>query len=111
LCRLAKDTKVPEAVFRSIEIFGNGLVMSSPDVLEPPRGLSFGDLLDWHLRRGTRPPGSDKQGEPWKKVAFAGDVGVSDKQVRNWIANKSLPNDIITIERVLFGRDQKQCTV
>ena len=85
--------------------------MPSPDVLEPPSGLSFGDLLDWHLRRGTRPPGSDKQGEPWKKATFAGDVGVSDKQVRNWIANKSLPNDIITIERVLFGRDQKQCTV
>jgi len=85
--------------------------MPSPNVLEPPSGLSFGDLLDWHLRRGTRPPGSDKQGEPWKKATFAGDVGVSDKQVRNWIANKSLPNDIITIERVLFGRDQKQCTV
>jgi hypothetical protein len=111
LCRLAKETKLPEVVFRSIEIFGNGPIMPSPDVLEPPSGLSFGDLLDWHLRRGTRPPGSDRQGEPWKKVTFAGDVGVSDKQVRNWIANKSLPNDIITIERVLFGRDQKQCTV
>jgi tetratricopeptide (TPR) repeat protein len=85
--------------------------MPSPDVLEPPSGLSFGDLLDWHLRRGTRPPGSDKQGEPWKKATFAGDVGVSDKQVRNWVANKSLPNDILTIERVLFGRDQKRCTV
>src|SRR5258708_15407121 len=109
-CRLAKDTKLPEAVCRSIEIFGKGPIMPAPDVLEPPSGLSFGDLLDWHLRRGTRPPGSDKQGESWKKVAFAGDVGVSDKQVRNWIANKSLPNDIITIERVLFGRDQKQCT-
>src|SRR6516162_5827598 len=84
--------------------------MPSPDVLEPPSGLSFGDLLDGHLRRGTRPPGSDRQGEPWKKATFAGDVGVSHKQVRNWIANKSLPNDIITIERVLFGRDQKQRT-
>jgi tetratricopeptide (TPR) repeat protein len=106
LWRPAKDTKPPEAVFRSIGIFGNGPVMPSHDALEPPTGLSFGDLLDWHLRRGTRPPGSDKQGEPWKKAAFAGDVGVSDKQVRNWIANKSLPNDTITIERVLFGRDQ-----
>jgi adenylate cyclase len=111
LCRIARDTKRPETVFRSIEIFGNGPIMASPDVLKPPGGLSFGDLLDWHLRRGTRPPGSDKQGEPWKKATFAGDVGVSDKQVRNWIANKSLPNDIITIERVLFGRDQEQCTV
>src|SRR6202051_1071120 len=82
--------------------------MPSHDALEPPSGLSFGDLLDWHLRRGTRPPGSDKQGEPWKKAAFADDVGVSDKQARNWIANKSLPNDTITIERVLFGRDQNQ---
>jgi len=111
LCRRAKDTKLPEAVFRLIEIFRNGPVMPPPDVLEPPSGLSFGDLLDWHLRRGTRPSGSDKQGEPWKKAAFAGDVGVSDKQVRNWIANKSLPNDIITIERVLFGRNQEQSKV
>jgi hypothetical protein len=79
LCRLAKETKLPEVVFRSIEIFGNGPAMPSPDVLEPPSGLSFGDLLDWHLRRGTRPPGSDRQGEPWKKATFAGDVGVSDK--------------------------------
>src|SRR5882724_8739935 len=108
VCRLANDTKLPEAVFRSIEVFGNGPVMPSPDVLEPPSGLSFGDLLDWHLRHGTRPSGSDRQGEAWKKAAFASDVGVSDKQVRNWLANKSLPNDIITIERVLFGRDQKQ---
>jgi tetratricopeptide (TPR) repeat protein len=106
-CRIARDTKRPETVFHSIEIFGNGPIMASPDVLEPPTGLSFGDLLDWHLQRGTRPPGSDKQGEPWKKATFAGDVGVSDKQVRNWIANKSLPNDVITIERVLFGRNQE----
>jgi len=28
--------------------------MPSPDVLEPPSGFSFGDLLDWHLRRETR---------------------------------------------------------
>jgi hypothetical protein len=64
-------------------------------------------MLDWHLRRGTRPRGSDRQGEPWKKTAFAADVGVSNRQVGSWVANKSLPNDVITIERVLFGRDQK----
>jgi hypothetical protein len=46
-----------------------------------------------------------------EKGNFRDDVGVTDKPVRNWIANKSLPNDIITIERVLFGRDQKQRTV
>jgi TolB-like protein len=83
------------------------LAMPSPDVLEPPAGLSFGELLDWHLSRGTRPPGSDRQGEPWKKAAFAEDAGVSDKQVRNWVANNSFPTDTITIERILFGRDQK----
>src|SRR5215471_1918 len=47
LSRLAKDTKLPEMVFRSVEIFGNGPVMPSPDVLDPPSGLSFSDLLDW----------------------------------------------------------------
>jgi tetratricopeptide (TPR) repeat protein len=83
------------------------LAMPSPDVLEPPTGVSFGELLDWHLSRGTRPPGSERQGEPWKKAAFAYDAGISDKQVRNWVANKSLPNYTITIERILFGRDQK----
>ncbi len=80
--------------------------MSLPEAIEPPAGLSFGALLDWHLRRGTRPPGTPNQGMPWKIMAFAGNVGLSDKQVRNWIANKSLPNDTITIERVLIGRDQ-----
>jgi hypothetical protein len=44
-----KDTKLPEAVFRSIEMFGNGPVMPSLDVLELPSELNFGDLLDWHL--------------------------------------------------------------
>src|ERR1700678_2573292 len=82
--------------------------ISSPDVLEPPSGLGVGELLDWHLRRGTQPPRSDEQGESWVYARFAHDVGVSDRQVRNWIDNKSLPNDIRTIERVLFGRDQKQ---
>jgi hypothetical protein len=82
--------------------------MQTGDELEPPSGLSFGDLLDWHLRRGTRPPGSEKQGEAWKKAAFAEDVGISDKQVRNWIASKSFPHDSITIERILFGRDQNR---
>jgi tetratricopeptide (TPR) repeat protein len=80
--------------------------MPSSNALEPPPGSEFGELLDWHLRRGTRPLGSEKQGEFWKKAAFADDLGVSDKQVRNWVSNKSLPNNTITIERVLFGRDQ-----
>jgi hypothetical protein len=62
-------------VFRSIEIFGKGPVMPSPDVLEPPSVLSFGDLLDWHLRHGTRPSGSDRQGEPWKRQLSPATLG------------------------------------
>jgi hypothetical protein len=109
LCWPSKNTKMSEAVFCPIEIFGNGggLIMASPDVLEPPTGLSFGELLDWHLRRGTRPPGAHNQGESWNNEAFASLAEVSDKQARNWRANKSLPIDTMKIERVLFGHDRQ----
>src|SRR5262249_9072856 len=80
--------------------------MSSSNETEPPIDLSFGDLLDWHLRCGTRPPGDEKQGEPWGKKAFAEDCRVSRKQLSNWVANTSLPVDTLTVERVLFGTNQ-----
>jgi hypothetical protein len=76
------------------------------DEVEPPIEKSFGYLVNWHLRRGTRPPGTLRQGEPWDKLVFAAVLKLSRKQLGNWIANQSLPRDTITIERVLFGRDQ-----
>ena len=83
------------------------MLMSLPDAIEPPAGLSFGDLLDWHLRRGTRPPGAQNQGEAWNNEAFASLAGVSDKQARNWRSNKSLPVNTTKIEGVLFGHDRQ----
>ena len=70
------------------------------------KGLSFGELLDWHLLSGTRPRGSSEQGRAWAKGCFAAKVGVSDRQLRNWLKNEKLPNEIETVERVLFGADQ-----
>ena len=82
--------------------------MSLPEAIEPPAGLSFGALLDWHLRRGTRPPGTPNQGEcHGKSMAFASNVGLTDKQVRNWIAATKACRTIPSPSNgVLFGRDQ-----
>jgi hypothetical protein len=72
-----------------------------------PTGLTFGALLKILLEKGTRPPESDKQGEEWAFRDFYEAVGVSDRQFRNWIANKSLPPDTNTIARILLGRNKK----
>jgi tetratricopeptide (TPR) repeat protein len=70
------------------------------------KGLSFGELLDWHLLSGTRPRGSSEQGRAWGKAVFAGKIGIGDRQLRNWLKNEKLPAEIETIEFELFGRDQ-----
>ena len=69
--------------------------------------LSFGELLAWHLMRGTRPPTSVRRGRRWGKKEFADAVGVSDRQVRYWLKNESRPPEIETIERIIFGENQK----
>jgi hypothetical protein len=69
--------------------------------------LSYGEELDWHLLSGTRPRGSSEQGRAWGKEVFAGKIGISARQLRNWLQNKNLPAEIETIEQVLFGNDQE----
>jgi hypothetical protein len=66
----------------------------------------FGELLSWHLDRGTRLEGSpDTEGLPWAVKEFAAAVGVSERSVRAWCADKSLPSDLRPIERALFGNN------
>ncbi|MEY9562262.1 hypothetical protein [Sinorhizobium fredii] len=78
--------------------------------VEIPVGLGFGTLLGWFLSRGIRPPSSPRQGERWTRQDFGDHIGRSEKQIRNWLKEESLPNFddpiILTIERVLFGSGQ-----
>jgi hypothetical protein len=69
-------------------------------------GKSFGQLLGWHLLRGTRPGAQrNRAGRRWGMKEFAAAVGVSDRTVRFWLQDQHLPPEIETIERALFGRD------
>jgi tetratricopeptide (TPR) repeat protein len=72
---------------------------------EVPRELwTFGQALKWHFKRGTRPGGAiDRPGPRWTPKTFAGATKVTDRTVRNWLADKNLPVEIETIERVLLG--------
>ena len=65
---------------------------------------TFGQLLDWHLLRGTRPGGKiDHPGRRWSVKGFAEAVGCGDRTVRYWLRDEHLPPEIETVERVLFG--------
>jgi MerR HTH family regulatory protein len=67
---------------------------------------SFGQLLAWHLLRGTRPGGKiDRPGREWSKAEFAQATGLGDRTIRYWLRNEHLPPEIETIERLLFGND------
>jgi tetratricopeptide (TPR) repeat protein len=69
--------------------------------------LTFGELLAWHLMRGTRPRGDvNKQGREWTAKEFAAACGYdSDRTVRNWIRDQHLPSDLTTVESKLFGNN------
>jgi hypothetical protein len=87
--------------------------MPSPDTPEKsgneppyPRGAGFAKLLDWHLDFGTRPNVSPNQpGRRWSNAEFAKKVDTTDKSVRNWRAGRVLPDDLGSIEYVLFGNN------
>ena len=73
---------------------------------------SFAELLDWHLRRGTRPGGSDDptaQGDRWTNVNFAACLSSTNaekrRSVEGWRRAEYVPTDIDPIEKALFGED------
>ena len=70
----------------------------------PREEWTLGQALKWHFKRGTRPGGAiNRPGPRWTAKTFAGATKVTDRTVRNWLADKNLPVEIETIERVLFG--------
>ncbi len=66
--------------------------------------LTFGELLAWHLLRGTRPNGTmERQGQRWAKKDFAHAVRRDARAVRYWLGNEHLPTDTSDVELALFG--------
>lgn len=74
----------------------------------------FGQLLDWHLERGTRPEAAPEcKGAPWRNKEFATAIGSakraaqgpSERTIRNWRNSDTLPEppDLTAIVQVLFG--------
>ena len=67
---------------------------------------SFGDLVYWHLFvHGTRPDGdpSAKIGRLWGLKDASAKLGISERALRYWLADKHLPDSITALERVIFG--------
>lgn len=67
---------------------------------------TFGDLIYWHLFVfGTRPNvhPQAKVGRPWKLDRASTALGRTDKTLRNWCKNESLPTDITDLCDLLFG--------
>jgi hypothetical protein len=66
---------------------------------------TFGQLLAWHLDRGTRPEGKpDHPGKPWGVAVFAFDIGkMNERSVRKWRKGHTVPPDVQPLEAKLFG--------
>jgi DNA-binding transcriptional MerR regulator len=67
---------------------------------------SFGDLVYWHFFvHGTRPDGdpSAKIGRLWGLKDASAKLGISERALRYWLADKHLPDSIAPLERVIFG--------
>ncbi|MBS0535538.1 MAG: tetratricopeptide repeat protein [Proteobacteria bacterium] len=78
-----------------------------------PAKETFGQCLDWHLERGTRPDGTTAaKGVPWGNKDFAKAVGArssegvkNERTIRNWRNGDTRPSptDFHAILLVLFG--------
>jgi hypothetical protein len=67
---------------------------------------SFGDLVYWHLfSYGTRPDGnpSATMGRVWELKRASDELGISERALRYWLADKHLPDGITGLERIIFG--------
>ena len=86
-----------------VEMLGYDHFFETPDEADAVdrRDWTFGRLLNWHLRRGSRPDRGARR--EWSLKELASDVRVSTRAVQNWIAEKNVPSDLATIERALFG--------
>lgn len=69
-------------------------------------GLEFGVLLQRHFDNPAVRPPKNKQDRPiWTPETFGPAVGRTARVVRLWLKGERIPEDIATIERILFGRD------
>ncbi|MEK7342774.1 MAG: hypothetical protein AABZ73_03015 [Pseudomonadota bacterium] len=69
-------------------------------------GLELGVLLKRHFDHPPVPPPKNDRALPrWTTETFALAVGYSARVVRMWLKGERIPEDIDTIERVLFGDD------
>jgi hypothetical protein len=77
--------------------------------LPPDRAdYTFGDLVYWHLFKfGTRPNVDPlaKIGRLWDIDEVRGPLGITQRTLRNWIADKNLPDSITSLDIVLFGEN------
>lgn len=70
--------------------------------------FSFGDLVYWHLFvYGTRPTGdpSAKAGRKWESAAICRLLGITEKTLGNWMADRHFPQYTNDLERELFGEN------
>lgn len=68
--------------------------------------FSFGCLVFWHFFvYGTRPDGdpANKIGRLWAPQKAAHALGISVRQLWNWVDDSHLPYDTVAVERELFG--------
>lgn len=81
----------------------NGSVTAPEEHLNEDRShWSFGQLLAWHLARGTRPSGDRTK---WKQETFAAEVEVSTNTLRDWIKKGVWPEQhrIKTMSALFFA--------
>lgn len=70
------------------------------------REPSYGELLAWHLRRGTRPPPAKTR--RWTVAEFADVAGFARRTVSGWTTGHWLPRNPTEIERALFGEEESE---
>jgi tetratricopeptide (TPR) repeat protein len=67
---------------------------------------AFGQLLKWHLGRGTRPDGvPDLNGVRWLKRLFAEEAGTTPRSLTNWLNGTTLPETLSLVGQALFGNE------
>jgi transcriptional regulator with XRE-family HTH domain len=83
-------------------------ILTQPPAREAdePQGRNFAELLEWHLRHGTRsnyPLGRPRM--PWTQREFAGLLDISPSAVSGWLHGKRVPSasHLDRIEVLLFG--------
>lgn len=81
------------------------------ELLKGRADYSFGDLVYYHLfKHGTRPEGdpSASAGRVWEMDAVCELLGLkTEKTLRNWIADRNVPDSIVPLSNLLFGNDER----